>query len=563
MATISTAKILVLSDFNAQNLLGYLNGEPNELEIIAESAPFGQVAQILCDFSHPCWQNKYDYLIVWTIPQKLAGFNNFIDFTDASIETLFASIDSFSAMLKKAAEKVKALFLPSWVISSYRRGLGMIELKNELGVAQVLMRANLRLIENLKDVSNIFILNTQRWIELAGARNAHNPKLWYMGKIGFGSEVFKEAASDIRSAINGICGNARKLIVVDLDDTLWGGIVGEVGMDKLNLGGHDPAGESFSDFQKALKALKNRGILLAIASKNDEKTAMNAIAKHPEMVLKPEDFSAWRINWLDKASNISSLVEEMNLGLHSVIFIDDNPVERSRVREALPEVYVPEWPEDKMLYTKSLLELKCFDTPAITEEDQKRTELYAAERKRSASCAENQSVSDWLLSLQTKITAESLNNNNLARATQLLNKTNQMNLTTRRMPEKDFMEWAEKPEHMVWTFRLSDKFGDAGLTGLVSLEISGKSALILDFILSCRIIGRKVEQTILHFITKQACQLNLEELQARFIPTEKNSVCQAFWKNESSFNIVADNLFSFHLNKGTIPRPQSVELIIG
>ena len=155
---------------------------------------------------------------------------------------------------------------------------------------------------------------------------------------------------DLKAGLNGLDGRGRKLIVVDLDDTLWGGIVGEVGWEQLKLGGHDHVGEAFADFQRALKGLNRRGILLAIASKNEERVALEGIAQHPEMVLSLDDFAGWRIDWEDKAQNIADMVAELNLGLQSVVFIDDNPAERSRVREALPEVFVPEWPADPALY---------------------------------------------------------------------------------------------------------------------------------------------------------------------------------------------------------------------
>ena len=177
----------------------------------------------------------------------------------------------------------------------------------------------------------------------------------------------REAAADIRAAFVGLRGAAKKLLVLDLDDTLWGGIVGDAGWENLRLGGHDPQGESFADFQRAIKNLKRRGVVLALVSKNEESVALEAIRNHPEMVLKEDDFVGWRINWTDKARNIAELATELNLGLQSVVFIDDNPVERARVREALPEVFVPEWPEDKLLYASAFGQLRCFDAPPSVE----------------------------------------------------------------------------------------------------------------------------------------------------------------------------------------------------
>src|SRR5262249_44027937 len=224
----------------------------------------------------------------------------------------------------------------------------------------------------------------------------------------FHSDVFVEAARDIKAALAGLGGAARKVVILDLDDTLWGGIVGDVGWQGLRLGGHDSVGEAFVDFQRHLKALTRRGILLAIASKNEEPVALEAIGSHPEMVLRAEDFAARRINWKDKAQNIVDLMADLNLGLQSAVFIDDNPVERARVREALPEVFVPDWPEARLLYSSTLVGLRCFDAPAISREDAERSRMYAAERQREDLKKQVQSIDAWLRSLETRARVEPL-----------------------------------------------------------------------------------------------------------------------------------------------------------
>src|SRR5262249_28309320 len=229
-------------------------------------------------------------------------------------------------------------------------------------------------------------------------------------------------------------------------------------------------GEAFADFQRAIKHLKRRGVILGIVSKNEESVALEAIRKHPEMVLREEDFVCWKINWIDKARNIADLASELNLGLQSVVFIDDNPVERARVRHALPEVLVPDWPDDKLLYLSAFSRLRCFDTAAISWEDAERTRLYVEERKRDQLQTEVGSVEDSLKSLELTVRAEPLGKTNLTRATQLLNKTNQLNLTTRRMTDAELLEWTARPDRAFWTIQVSDRFGNAGLTGLLGIE---------------------------------------------------------------------------------------------
>jgi len=321
-------------------------------------------------------------------------------------------VDEYCALLINMSERVKYALVPAWVLPSYRGVFGVLDMQTEIGLTNTLMRMNLRLAENLEKASNIYVLNTHNWIAQAGAQ-AFSPKLWYLGKIPFGNEVFKAAARDIKAALRGMLGYARKLIIVDLDDTLWGGIVGDAGWENLVLGGHHHLGEAYADFQHALKSMQNRGILLAIVSKNEEQVALEAIRKHPEMVLTLEDFAGWRINWQDKVQNIIDLMTELNLGPQSAVFIDDNPVERARVKESLPEVLVPDWPEDPLFYPATLLSLRCFEMPSLSREDLARTTMYLSENKRRELKKTVSSLEEWLKRLSIRVQVEELHPANL------------------------------------------------------------------------------------------------------------------------------------------------------
>ena len=558
-----SVRTLIVSDFNTQSLAGCLNNDSTLPVVDATVSPFGQVMQSLTDLSLPCWQTDPQVAIVWTQPHRvLRSFKLLLEYSPNPIDDLLEEVDSYCDLLVQIADKLQALLVPTWVIPSYYRGFGMIDLKSEYGISNQLMRANLRLIDNLNRATNIYILNSQRWVEVAGASNAHNPKLWYMGKLGFGNQVVDEAVKDVKAALLGIAGHARKLIVVDLDDTLWGGIVGDDGWEDLRLGGHDPIGEALVDFQAGLKALKNRGTLLGIVSKNEESIALEAISSHPEMVLRLEDFAGWRINWNDKADNIVDLVLDLKLGLQSVVFIDDSPVERLRVSAALPEVLVPEWPTDQLLYKKALFGLACFDTPVITKEDLGRADFHAAERKRALIRNDLETRDEWLCSLETQVIVEPLNSSNLPRANQLMNKTNQMNLASRRMNEMEMWRWAKQENHHMWTFRVVDKFGDAGLTGVASIQRELDHGTVTDFVLSCRVIGRRVEETIIHFVTSAAKQLGVHFLNAQYIPTSRNQVCLEFWEEGSGFAMDASG-HSFILSLGTTSSvPDGIELVV-
>ena len=325
------------------------------------------------------------------------------------------------------------------------------------------------------------------------------------------------------------------MIVLDLDDTLWRGTVGEIG---------DIGVVPLPRFQRALKDLKERGVMLAIASRNADHIAWPAVNAAPGMVLQQDDFVARRIDWGDKAANIASIVQELNIGLQSVVFIDDNPSQRGWVHEALPEVLVPEWPVavDDDVYVAALEALDCFDTSTPTEEDKLRTQMYARERERARSRAPGSSPEEWLASLGTTISIEEITSDSFSRVHQLLNKTNQMNLSTRRLTEDELRTWVSDPSNECYTVKVSDRFGDAGLTGILGVRSCGTTMEIIDFVLSCRVMGRLVEEAMVAHAVKVARERGCCLIKATFLPTPKNAPCLEFWTTRSGFER-SDNAF--------------------
>jgi FkbH-like protein len=537
------ARGYIVSDFTIGELERRLNSNSEAVLLDFEAAPFAQVVPSLLT---PAPAGR-EYLVVWTRPEAvLPAFEALLAYEARSEPELLRQVDEHCELILRAARQYRAVFVPTWVVPPFRRSLGMLDARVG-GVAHALAAMNLRLMNRLGEAANVFVLNAQRWMEVVG-RNAQQPKLWYRGKVPFHADVFAEAANDIRAALSGLAGGARKLLILDLDDTLWGGIVGDVGFEGLRLGGHDSLGEAFVDFQRAVKELKRRGVVLALVSKNTEAVALEAIRNHPAMVLREQDFIGWRINWNDKARNIAELVAELKLGLSAVVFVDDNPVERARVREALPDVLVPEWPEDKLLYASTLRALSCFDAPVLSREDAERTELYAAERARESLKVEVGSIDDWLAGLKTEVRVNALDRVNLPRTVQLLNKTNQMNLRTRRTTELELAAWAAEPDHELWTITVSDRFGDAGLTGVVSLAYSDGVAQVVDFVLSCRVMGRRVEECLLHVAVASARRRKAQRIEAHYLETPKNKPCLDFWQKSAGF-IADGHLFSWELSR--------------
>jgi FkbH-like protein len=552
--------IRLLSDFNIEILGRYLANTRNLAPLRVEIAPFGQVVQTLATLDGADLSS--DALVMWTRPEALfPSYRKALDFADVSHESIISELDGYIALLTSNAGRAKYVFHATWTLPPGHRGYGMLDYAAGLGISHLLARMNLRLAEGLGEFPNCFLLNAEQWLRHGGAR-AGIPKQWFASKVPYRNSVFEEAAKDISAALTGLNGKARRLVVVDLDNTIWGGVVGETGWQGIRLGGHDPIGEAFIDFQNQLKAVSAKGVQLAIVSKNDEQVALETIDRHPEMRLRRADFAGWRINWTDKAENIVALTDELKLGLESVVFIDDNPAERDRVRSAFGDrVLVPEWPKDPADYSAALLELRCFDTPTVSVEDRTRTAMYASERGRRAAAGRMGSTEEWLATLHTEVFAGGLNAENVARAAQLFNKTNQMNLRTRRLSEDELRSWSSAEHRRLWVFRVRDCFGDSGLTGILSLELDGYTARIVDFLMSCRVMGRKVEETMVYVAAEYArAQQNIRQLKAEFVPTERNRPCLAFWRN-GGFDELVDHVFSWDLER-TYPCPSCIALTI-
>lgn len=545
---------VILADFTVGDLAVRLADAQDGPVMDVADAPFCQTTQgLLVGASN----DAADFCLAWTRPElALPAFDRIVRGDGASVAELDADVDAFASLVRRAAETYRFVFVPTWSMPAHHRGLGLMDARPG-GITWALALANARLMTQLADVPNVFVLNAQRWLEATAMRGRSMSKGWYLGKVPYSTALFAEVALELKAAARAISGQARKLLVLDLDDTMWGGIVGDAGWENLQLGGHDGVGESFVDFQRAVKALTRRGVVLGIVSKNTESVALDAIEKHPQMVLRQEDFVGWRINWNDKAQNIADLAAELNLGLQSVVFIDDNPVERARVRDMLPEVFVPEWPADKLRYTERLQALRCFDTPGISAEDGARTSLYAAERERGATRANVGSIDEWLESLGIAILVEPLGSANITRTVQLLNKTNQMNLSTRRLSEAELLAWSADGTRTTWAITVSDKFGSAGLTGILSVEARDGACIIIDFVLSCRIMGRRIEHCMLHLATEWARARELGTLSVPYAGTAKNAPCHELLLASELERDAAGSLFTWDCTV-SYPKPRGL-----
>jgi len=535
-----TIRGYLVSDFTIDELRNELRLSDLHPGFDTSVAPFGQFTQSLLS---PPPADSTGFLVAWTLPQiAIPTFAKLLEFEPIDDDALLAEVDAFCSKIEAAAPGYRTVFVPTWTIPSWQRGFGLLDMRSG-GVSAALHLMNLELAKRLSALANVYVLDASRWMSAVGPA-AYNAKAWYMGKMAFGRPALAEAASEIRSALSAISSGPRKLLIVDLDETLWGGVVGDVGWQGLRLGGLDASGEAFADFQHAIKDLKNRGVILGIVSKNEEAVALEAIRNHPSMVLREADFVGWKINWNDKAKNIAELTQSLNLGLQSVVFIDDNPFERARVQEALPEVYVPQWPTEEFLYASALRNLRCFDAPTVSREDAARTRMYCDETQREALRQQVGSIEEWLKTLEIKVEVAKLGPLSSSRAAQLLNKTNQLNLTTRRLTESELLSWAGEEGNAFWVVSVSDRMGDSGLTGLLGMTFVGDIAHVVDFVLSCRVMGRQVEETIVHVAVAAAIKRGASRVVAEYLPTPKNKPCLAFWRS-SGFTNQDDKQFTW------------------
>ena len=342
---------------------------------------------------------------------------------------------------------------------------------------------------------------------------------------------------------------AKKVAAVDLDGTLWGGVIGEEGIEGIEIGS-DGIGLAFQDFQRALLRLADIGVLLAVCSKNDRPLAIEALDSHPAMILRSDSFVAERIDWRDKATSLRELAGDLGLGLDSFVFLDDNPIEREWVRRALPEVLVPELPEDPVERPAFLRRLDCFDRIAVTDADRRRAGDYRLEGERRKLRSIAVSYDDYLASLEQVVRVEPVSGATLGRAVQLCQRTNQFNLTTRRHDAAALGAFMSDSNVELWTLAVSDRFSDSGITGLAVLRLDEETAEIDTFLLSCRVLGRRIEEALLAFLARRAGERGATRLAGSYLATAKNGQTADFY-SRNGFAENAPGRFELALN-GTV-----------
>jgi FkbH-like protein len=385
-------------------------------------------------------------------------------------------------------------------------------------------RINLRLADSVIGSGDV-LLDVAGIAETVGLAAWHDPQLWNMAKFSFSDELIPLYADHVARTVAALRGKSRKVLILDLDNTVWGGVIGDDGLDGIQVAQGDARGEAHLAVQRLALDLRERGIVIAVSSKNTDEIAREPFEKHPEMLLKLNHIAVFQANWNDKATNIQAIADELSLGLDSMVFLDDNPVERGLVRQLLPQVAVPELPEEPAYYARTLAAAGYFEAVAFANEDLKRAGFYQDNAKRASLQRQMGGVDAYLASLDMTITFQPFDATGRARIVQLINKSNQYNLTTRRYTDPEVATAENDPSVFTLQVRLADIFGDNGMISVIICRPGPPRTWEIDtWLMSCRVLGRRVENMVLREILEHARAAGIESLVGFYRPTDRNKL---------------------------------------
>ena len=527
-------RLALLSNSTIDHLLPAIRvaGLRRNLQIEAYAGAFGQFRQEVLDPASPLHDFRPDVILFsLTARQAISGV------------PLAATAEDVDRALSRVVDEIREL----WRSASRNFGSAVVQ-QSFLDVFQPLFgsydrlvpAAPSRMVAELNELiaqaaaeERVLLLDVARASARDGIDAWFDVTRWLQGKMEISPPAAPRYGELLTRLLDAQRGRSRKCLVLDLDNTLWGGVIGDVGTEGIALGEGSAHGEAYLALQHYAKQLKERGIILAVCSKNESSAAESPFRDHPEMVLRRTDFSAFVANWNDKAENLKLIAEQLNIGLDSLVFLDDNPAERARVRESLPMVAVPELPADPASYVRCLADAGYFEAVSFTDDDLQRGAQYAANAEREALRGVSQSMDDFLCGLSMSVTYGPILAVDLARATQLINKTNQFNTTTRRYTADEVSRFVAAPECLTLQFRLVDRFGDNGLVSVMLLRPAAEdpAALEIDnWVMSCRVFGRQLEHEAMNIAVEAALSHGFESIVADFTPTERNGVIKGLYE---------------------------------
>ncbi len=533
-------RLAILSDNATQQLTNVLKGSLLEKGFHPEiyEAEFDTIATEVLDKKSGLF--AFNPVCVWLNISSQAYRNRFYNAKAEEVHQLPAAyvseICSFVSVLVAGGCQVivNSLAFPQ------ERSFGNYSARTLFSLYGSILEVN-RLLSEPGGAKPPYHLNDVAYIASAcGLDNWHDERLWTHGKYLCAPKNFPLLTSSVTDLIKTTFGKIVKCLVLDLDNTLWGGVIGDDGLDGIEIGELGP-GEAFAQFQRYLLRLKERGIILAVCSKNDEEVARQPFREHPNMVLRESDFAVFIANWNAKSGNIQEIAKVLKLGLDSLAFIDDSPFERNEIRHALPELIVPEMPEDVSHYTSFLESENLFETTSFSDDDRHRAQMYREEAQRSTLELKSADITEYLRSLDMTMVCKPFDSLHLPRVAQLIQRSNQFNLRTQRFSEARCLECMNNPaEYATWYFRLRDKFGDYGLISAICAHILAGELHILEYVMSCRVLNRGVEQFTMAELVNFCKTRGLSSIVGEYIPTKKNKMVSGLYE-QFGFKLAAQN----------------------
>jgi FkbH-like protein len=469
------------------------------------------------------------------------AFDRLVDRTRSELLALISAVRSHS----QADVVLNTFDAPPFL------GAGVLDSQNSVGQLEALHSINREILQICSGNAGVYVFDYDAAIARFGRLRWYDEAKWLSIRLPQRADALSHLAAEYMRILLPLTGRICKGLVVDLDNTLWGGVVGEDGPNGIKLGDDYP-GNAFLEFQRAVLDLHRRGIIIAVCSKNNPEDALEVLNKHPAMLLRPHHFAAQRINWNNKAQNLRELAAELNIDSSALAFVDDDPKERGEVRALAPEVYVVDLPSDPAGYATALRNAPVFERLMISAEDKVRASHYQAEQKRVALKTNALSLEDYYRSLDIRVTIEAVRAETLGRVAQLTQKTNQFNVTTKRYTEQKIAELASRDDWKVYTLSASDRLGDYGLVGIAICSQAGQICEIDSFLLSCRAMGRTIEAAFLAHIAADCANRGASLLQGWFVPTARNAPAKDFYASRQ-FRLIREEdgcrLFEYDLSR--------------
>ena len=540
----SLFRVAVLRNFTVEPLIPILKGEFFLAGFLSEFY-VGDFDTIASDAMNPS-SGLYSFdpqliiLAQWFELLSPAISNSFIRLTVSEREDERSRlIQSLRSVLQSIRRNTKAPVIINNFPLPDKTTLGILDIHSVHSQKKWHLQFNEGLLEVCSEIDNVFCLDLVSVSSNLGYSTGFNQRQWEIAKAPLGSKLLIPLAKEYGKFLRALNGSSRKCLILDCDGTLWGGILGEDGSTGIKIGSSYP-GSSYVNFQQQILNLYNRGVILAICSKNNEEDVLDVLENHAGMILRKHHFASLQINWDDKATNILRIAKELNIGVDSLVFADDNEFECDWIKSQLPEVKVLHLKGDPALFQSILCAPGYFDSLTFSEEDKGKTEMYQSENKRKELLVTTASYEDYLIELKIKAQIETARPDDLARVAQLTQKTNQFNLTTLRYTEDNIKELAESKDSDIYTLKVSDKISDLGLIGVAIVKYEGGTMLIDSFLMSCRALGRGLENALLAFLINSGAEKGAEKVIGRYVPSKKNIQTQDFY-SKNNFMLIENS----------------------